>query len=463
LGREALATRDAVGERTTYFAQDSRGTLQTAERLRTLRPLARGVDPEALRDYLTCAFVPGARTLYDGVRELRPGQTLYADGSLEDGPEVGEGTWPADDPLERHARRLRPILDAAVRSRLPADPDEPVGVYLSGGLDSSLVTALVKRLHPGPVHTFAIHFGPQYANELPFSQMVAEHCRTIHHVLELSIDTIRKDLTESIAALDDPIGDPLTTPNLLLGKAARAQGLATIFNGEGGDPCFGGPKNLPMLLHTLYDPTGQEDVRRAYFRSYQKCYDDLPALLSPDIQKALASRPPQEELLTPFLADDAPMASYLNRLMRINVRLKGADQILTKVHNLTRHCGLIGQSPLFDPAIVAAGFAIPPAYKLDGTREKAVLKEAVRDLLPEAILARPKSGMMVPVQRWFRDTPLRNDAKDLLFARRSRIRPFLQTDLVRDWWDYKPLPFPRHGVKLWLILTLELWLRENGF
>ena len=154
------------------------------------------------------------------------------------------------------------------------------------------------------------------------------------------------------------------------------------------------------------------------------------------------------------------MESYLNKLMLLNVRLKGADQILTKVANLTGACGLSAASPLFDPRVVEAGFAIPARYKLDGAREKAVLKEAVKDLLPESILTRPKSGMMVPVQRWFK-SELQKPARDLLLSRRARLRPYVEQSLLRDWLDYDPLPFPRHGVRIWLLLTLELWLQEN--
>jgi asparagine synthase (glutamine-hydrolysing) len=419
------------------------------------------VDLEALRDYLCCAFVPGERTFYGGVKELRPGATLdTATGEILPGKELTEGAWSDDEPLEVHAARLRPLLEDAVRSRLPADPSEPVGVYLSGGLDSSLVAALVRNLHDGPVHTFSIHFGDETPNELKWSSLVAGHLQSEHHILGFDGKSIYAHLEETLDALDDPIGDPLTVPNFLLGRAAKARGLSVIFNGEGGDPVFGGPKNLPMVLHALYD--GDEtDVRSAYFRSYQKCYDDLPELLTESVRSALRSAPPQESLLDPFLGESAAMKDYLNRLMLINVRLKGADQILTKVANLTGVHGLRAASPLFDEKVVATGFAVPGRYKLDGAREKAVLKEAVKDLLPEAILTRPKSGMMVPVQRWFK-SELQKPARAKLLSKSARIAPYLNQSLVKSWLDYGPMPFPRHGVKLWLILTLELWMECNN-
>ena len=123
--------------------------------------------------------------------------------------------------------------------------------------------------------------------------------------------------------------------------------------------------------------------------------------------------------------------------------------------------GLVGRSPLFDQRVIEASFAIPPAFKLAGTDEKAVLKRAVADILPERILTRPKSGMLVPVQRWFRND-LNALSHDLLLGKDARTRPYLNQTLIREWLDYRGELWPRQGVKLWLVLTLEVWLRVHG-
>ncbi|MCS6777968.1 MAG: asparagine synthase C-terminal domain-containing protein [Chthonomonadaceae bacterium] len=453
--RELVLLRDAVGARTLYHARQG-SFCWFADRLSVLRrtpAVSCALSLTALRHYLSCAFVPGEETMWRDAQELAPGTAYVFPGDrriLYWEPVQGE--WDPEAPLPFYARCLRPLLEDAVQQCLPASG--PVGVYLSGGLDSSLVTALAARYAPGAVHTFAIHFGPEYPNELEFSALVARHCGTEHHVLELRAEVVREHLPETLALLDDPIGDPLTTPNLLLGRAAF-QETSVVLNGEGGDPCFGGPKNQPMLLHALYGATQSEED--AYFRSYQKCYDDLPELLTPEVQRALRDAPPQSALLEPFFSNPR-MPAYLNRLMHINVRLKGADHILTKVNNLTRACGLVGHSPLFDPRIVEASFAVPPAFKLSGATEKVVLKAAVADLLPQAILARPKSGMLVPVQGWFR-RELNSYARALLLDRRARTRPYLNSDTVRQWLEYRGDVWSRYGVKLWLLLTLEVWLR----
>lgn len=141
-------------------------------------------------------------------------------------------------------------------------------------------------------------------------------------------------------------------------------------------------------------------------------------------------------------------------------RLKGADHILTKVSNLTTATGLLGRSPLFDRRVVEASFAIPPSHKVVGTEEKAVLKRAAADLLPNAILTRPKSGMMVPVQAWFRKE-FRQYARDMLLSQHSRTSPYLNAKTVQEWLAYRGDIWPRHGRKLWLLLSLEIWLRAQ--
>jgi asparagine synthase (glutamine-hydrolysing) len=254
--------------------------------------------------------------------------------------------------------------------------------------------------------------------------------------------------------LDDPIGDPLTVPNLLLGQLAQQQ-VSVVLNGEGGDPCFGGPKNQPMLLHQLYGGVNQPDPLQAYLLAFQKCAADLPQLLKPEIWAAVRDKP------SVFSADLASSASYLNRLMALNIKFKGADQILTKVNNLTRAAGVEGRSPLFDQRIVELSMQIPPEYKLVGAQEKAVLKQALADLLPERILSRPKSGMMVPVQMGFQKY-WRREARALLLHRRAAIAPYLNQSLIRDWLDYRGDTWRRYGVKLWLLVSLEIWLQVNG-
>jgi asparagine synthase (glutamine-hydrolysing) len=261
-----------------------------------------------------------------------------------------------------------------------------------------------------------------------------------------------------VGLLGDPIGDPLTVPNALLFHMAAATS-SVMLNGEGGDPCFGGPKNLPMLLAELYgDPSADAWAReRAYLRAHLKCFDDLPSMLAPDVHAALTERPLESEL-TAALADPR-WRSFIGRLQAVNVSFKGGHHILPKVDALSEPAGILPRSPLFDREVVECAFAIPPQHKLKGSVEKHLLKRAVDDLLPATIIDRPKSGMLVPVEAWFQG-PLLPQAKERLLdglAPRGIVnRAYLERLLAGRLGGLRP----RHGAKIWLLVTLEAWLRR---
>ncbi|MGE5658321.1 MAG: asparagine synthetase B family protein [Actinomycetota bacterium] len=448
--------RDRVGSRTLYYTVGN-STRWIAPRLRSLAPYrSSDLNLTALRDYLSCAFVPGEQTLWQDVRELRPGTCLSLPSeTVQTYWQPHQDIRDLDQPLEWHAQKLRPLLEQVVQESLPTN--EPVGVFLSGGIDSSCITALAAQLHNYPVHTYSISFGPEYPNELEFANLVAQHCQTQHHILEIKTNTLWEQLPLAMAHLDDPIGEGLTVPNLLVGQLAK-ETVNVILNGEGGDPCFGGPKNQPMLLNHLYHSVIHPEPAEAlpaYLTSFKKCYLDLPHLLKPEIWAVVKAAP---WLFEPDLND--ANTTYLNRLMLLNIKFKGADYILTKVNNFTQASGLSGRSPLFDSRVVELSLQIPPEFKLSGAEEKAVLKRAVADLLPEVILKRPKSGMVMSMQQWFRQS-WQQEARSLLLNKNAAIAPYLNQTLIREWLDYRGQVWQRYGVLLWLLVTLEIWLQVN--
>lgn len=451
--------RDAIGERTLFYAQAGE-TIVFASTLRAI--LATGLVPFAINAvaiarFLTYAYLPGEETLIDGIREVLPGELVRF------GREgvTRESWWnvPADlsgSDEETLRLELRSTLEQSVRRRVIEG--EPVGAFLSGGLDSSLVVALARQISPAPLYSYSVSFGEGYANELPFSSMVAEHCGTRHRIVEISPSATVRYLDDSIAELSDPIGDPLTVPNALLFREASRE-VGVILNGEGGDPCFGGPKNLPMLLSELYGGVMEEEPfsrERSYLRAHQKCFDDLQSMLAPALLERLADHPLEREI-EPRM-NDRRFPSFVSRLMAINVVFKGAHHILPKVDAEGFPHGVVARSPLFDREIVELAFAIPPQLKLRGSVEKYLLKQAVRDLLPRAILDRPKSGMLVPVEGWFQG-PLRSEARERLLDR-DTLSGIIRRDYLEQLLCGRLSgPRPRRGIKIWLLITLEAWLR----
>jgi asparagine synthase (glutamine-hydrolysing) len=399
---DSLLERDPIGERSLYYAQLG-DRLVHAPSLRELlqsHPIPRELDLTSVATYLAWGYLPGRETLVRGVFKVLPGERVeWRDGRIE-----REFYWSlppepssfADEDTLR--MRLREALEAAVRRACPRGSR---WVRRSPWNRSSLVVALAARLHDAPVHTYSVSFGAGYPNELEFSSLVSRHCNTRHHVVEVTVDAVLRDLDRTIALLGDPIGDPLTVPNALLFAAAAAD-TGVMLNGEGGDPCFGGRRMCrwcsPRSSATSTPARCAATAPRATCARTRSATTTSARCSRP--KRSPESRGALEDWIAPSL-EDSRWRSYLARLMAINVRCKGAHHILSKVEALSQPFGVQARSPLFDREVVELAFATPPQLKLRGTVEKYLLKEAVRDLLPEAILERPKSGMLVPVQVGF--------------------------------------------------------------
>jgi asparagine synthase (glutamine-hydrolysing) len=454
-GGKLHLSRDAIGHSALYWGRLPNGRIAFSNRLQGV--LAAGVerrlDPLAIAAYLSCAYVPGTATLVESVRAVPPGTVCIFDGKeIESRPFYSLPPSPRTYASEKHlCTQLRATLEAAVARAMP---EGAVGASLSGGIDSSLVVALASRLRK--VQTFSLSFGPELPNELEWSSMVAKHCGAGHHVIVVGPSDIRQLFDSTVEALSEPNGDPLTVPNAMLFDAAAAAGVPVVVNGEGGDPAFGGPKNSPMLLSALYASTTAHSPEQTYLSAHQKLYGELDQALLPEFRNSV---PPGglEAMVTPWL-HDARWPAFLDRLMAMNIAWKGPAHILAKVESLAARAHVQARSPLFDRRVVDLAFEIPASLKRKGSVEKHLLKEAVRDVLPAPIIDRPKSGMMVPVEAWFQG-PLKKFAEERLLDGLKPYRLFESRwleHLVN--WKHGGLR-PRRGVKIWLLLTLEAWLR----
>lgn len=466
-GERLQLIRDAVGERTLFYAPYQQGLIfaSTLELLLLPDLIPRRLNHEVMARYLAYAYVPGRESLIQGVYELEPGECVSfgPDGLTQQSWwDFAPNRWESPDAGPRLIQELRESIETAVRNRMPTQG--PLCASLSGGIDSSLVVALLHRFSREELITFTVSFGAKYRNELPFSRHVAEQAGARNIILEASPRTVLHHLDETVALMGNPVGDPLTVPNaLIFREASRYSGV--LFNGEGGDPNFGGPKNIPMLLSELYGDPYHERLNettylreRTYLRSYRKLYEDLPQLLNAHTQAQIPADA-LERQLAPWLDPDIG-ESFVQKLMVLNTRFKGAHHILFKVNALSRAFGIEPASPLFDKDVTALAIHSPPQLKLNGTIEKFILKEAIGDLLSPRILNRPKSGMQVPVELWFRPGgPLHREARRRI--RRLEDYDLFEPDYLRRLMRWELGGFlPRHGPKVWILLTLESWLRR---
>ncbi len=460
--RRLTLARDPFGVRSLYYVEHD-GTFWFASELKQLLAvpgLPVALNPVAVHKYLTFSFVPGEDVPIQGIRRLLPGRVAYwEDGRLESTPyfTLKERIDPELADRKQAVRLVRSRCRDAVRKRLNGESE--VGLFLSGGIDSSGV-AVWLRQEGVNVRAFSLDFGQQSV-EREQAKVVADQLQ-----IPLTFVSTAGDfaplLMDLIWKLDLPFGDPVTGPQYLLGRAARAAGLAAVFNGEGGDQLFGGWTSKPMVSAQLYANLYGEDSREElYLRSYHRFYGLEEQLYTPEFRAQVGGPGQRRAHLQPYLeSDDA--GTFLNRVRLADISLKGSQNILPRMERMANAWGLDARVPLFDRALAEASFTLPPQMKLHGACEKYVLKLALSKRLPREIVWRRKFGMSVPVTDWVLG-PLAPTLADLLgpaaLARRGLFRPDYVARLRQGEHEPHETRRRRLGERLWTLAVLEAWLR----
>lgn len=484
-GSFAAAIWDADSERLTLVCDpfglrslcyvEHRGTLYFASEVKQLLAipgLPVEIDPLAIHSYLTFSFVAGPRLPIRGVRRVQPGRVAECRrGDWTERPYVRlcESIDPALEDDDVAAARVDALGRAAVRSRLPSAPpgQTEVGLYLSGGLDSSTIGRWL--LDEGArVRALSLDFG-DFGVERAEAELAAEALGLPLTFVDASADAVTPILRDLAWRMDLPLGDGVTGPHYLLGRAARDAGLTSIFNGEGGDQLFGGWANKPMIVAEMYGepvPTARgraELFLSSYHRFYKLEHELYTEAFAEQVASAGAGQDDERRLLLERELGSPDMTTFMGRLRRTDIALKGHDNIMPRAERIAGGFGLDVRSPLFDRALTEASFTFPPRHKLLGTIEKAVLKHAVSGRLPDEIVWREKSGMCVPTSHWVLG-PLRDVVADLLgpdsITARGLFRAPYVTSLRVGKDQANELRPRRIGEKLWALLMLELWLRS---
>lgn len=469
-GKRLIVSRDGAGGRTLHYRFSNGGFSCASETkaflaLEGFRPELR---PGALAQFLAYSFVPGPETMLRGVFTLPAGCFLEID--LADPRPVAPQRWffPEDNeasiPREESVDAFRDCFRRSVERLLPQAGASPA-LFLSGGLDSSCVAAELARNHSETLHTYALHFGEGYPHELDFARQAVRFCglKNHHEVLIRPKDFIPR-LEAVVEALDEPIGDPVALPNFELASLV-AKNHTAVFNGEGGDPLFGGPKNFHLLLHHWYGLPGSQNApnhrEKQYLSSYRRAYEEISRLLTPEFRETFDEDEELENPISPYFALEKPQG-FLNKLMLINQRLKGAQLIQPKVERMLAAHNLRPLSPLFDEEMIRLSLAIPPTAKLSAGHDKVIMKQAFTGLLPETILHRPKSGMRVPVHFWMRKE-MRSTVREVLSPSKLKAQGIFNHRRVSQLMKYETDEGPgRYGLRLWMLMTFQLWKERFG-
>jgi asparagine synthase (glutamine-hydrolysing) len=483
-----LAARDPIGKKPLYYVEQG-GRLSLSSEITALYRLPafpRRLDPAALDVYLMHDYIPSPATVFDGVRKLPAAHRLV----VERGVVSLDRYWSpprADAHLATEGEdRLVRTLEDAVRHRLVADV--PVGCFLSGGVDSSVVVALMSRLSSTRVRTFSIGFDRAAYTELPHARRVADLFKTDHHEFVVEPDAASA-LPDLVVHFGEPFGDASALPVWYLARLARRH-VTVALNGDGGDELFAGypwyatgtrlaaaARRLPPVVRTALSHNTARRLLQVLPRRVAK---GLVLAIHDDAARFAALRratddPVRGGLYTPAFAAqvDGAALSYLEHAYRevgagnllqamtlTDITTYLPEDLLVKVDRATMAHALEARSPFLDTEVVALALALPPRLKYDGNGTKRIVKKLFGPLFPPGFLDRPKMGFSLPVDEW-----LRNELRGRLEAR-------LFTGALADANIVDPGAVRRllqehnagrsHGALLWNLLMLAEWFERFG-
>ncbi len=493
-----LLARDRLGEKPLVYYEGG-GLFAFASELAALLSLdavPRVLDPEALHHYLSYLAVPFPLTIYQGVRKLPPAHILVH----EHGKPTLSRYWdlvpePQDISLDDAAGQVRAAVESAVQTRLVSDV--PLGAFLSGGIDSSIVVGLMSRL-AGPVQTFSIGFGdpagaidPAY-DELGFARIAAEQFGTRH--TEFLVTPSAVDVLPVLARrYGEPFADPSAIPAYYLAQLTAGH-VKVALTGDGGDEAFGGyPRHLAARACGQVDrlapsfgkligllgsvlPRGRDRKaaltrarlllgalqlaparRHAAWLAYSSEHDKQ------DLYRAsfldAAGGPDSAAVFEDAYARCAGLKDPAAAAMFADLTVYLPNDPLVKIDIATMAHGLETRAPLLDHKLIELAFRIPSRHKLHGARGKYVLRHAFRDLLPERIYSRGKMGFGVPIARWLR-TELAPFARDTLLGSSTILNDVFSRDRIRQMLDDHASGRADRSYPIWTLLCFELWARE---
>jgi len=491
--RTLMLARDRVGKKPLFYSLRN-GSLSFASELRALMEdgeIPRRIDSRAVDSFLTYGYVPSPISIFEAVRKLPPAHTLL----LRGGEAEVRRYWrldysrkvSVDDPRELH-EPLRDMIRAATRRRLVADV--PVGAFLSGGVDSSAVVAAMAEASRDPVKTFSIGFEHDAFDELPYARQVAERFGTEHHELTVRADDIGI-VPRMVRQYGEPFADASAIPCFYLSELTRRH-VTVALNGDGGDESFGGytryvanrvagrldqlPHALRRLIGTRAEGVGGGDpaslpnkirrLRRALPLSPEDRYRQYVAWFPDGDRRRQYTDEFSALLETPFTAAvvDAPWGNasgddVLDVMLEVDASTYLPGDLIPKIDIATMAYALEARSPLLDHELMEFAASIPAAFKVRGRQKKWILREALREWLPDEILDRPKQGFTPPVSRWFRGE-LREHLREVLLDRGCLDRGYFRPDAIRQLLDRHERGADGVAKQLWALYVLELWHRE---
>jgi asparagine synthase (glutamine-hydrolysing) len=491
--RTLFIARDRLGKKPLHYRIDEDGIAFASEPKAFLAEdsFTPEADPRALLHYLTFQYVPAPHSAFRGVRKLPPAHALIIRNGQVEEREYWHLTyqpkrnWTDGDAIAA----LREKLEEAVRIRLISDV--PLGAFLSGGIDSGTIVALMAKVSGGRVKTFSIGFEEERYNELPYARQVAERYGTEHHEFIVRPSAL-EILPKLVWHYNEPFADSSAIPTFYLAELTRRH-VTVALNGDAGDENFAGyDRYLANVLATRYErfaPGGMHGVFNAigrglrrgaefgtfrnrlgrftealgqgaenrYLRWLVHFHPSTHAeLLTPEFQAAVAGEDPTAPVIDTFRRSTG--ADVVERMLDTDVNHYLPHDLLVKVDIASMANSLEGRSPFLDHELMELAATMPSSLKLRGSEKKWLLRRVAEQYLPPSLMARPKQGFGVPLERWFRED-LREFASDLLLGTKFRQRGMIEPAFVKALLDDHVSGRRSGHYQIWNLLMLESWFQ----
>jgi len=496
--RKLFIARDRLGVKPLYYAQTQDGSLYFASEIKSL--LASGdikaeVNYDVLPDYLANHAPSGTQTLFRGINRLLPGHTLtWIDGkvSIKCFWDIHfDSTGEAKRSDKDYIAEWKELFETSVRLRLMADV--PLGMFLSGGIDSSAIAAVMSGMVQEPIKTFSVGFSEREANELEYARLVARTFGTNHHEIILTPDEFFAALPRLVWHEDEPLAHLASIPLYFVSKLA-SQHVKVVLTGEGSDELLAGYYRYRTTVYNQALGNSFQSLTNEPIRQVIKNrIESLPAgskakrklsrtflCLKPDLENiyfdnfAVFSRARQARLLTneakerlgsvdPYqtlkaLIEDTDATTLLNRLLYADTKTY-LHELLMKQDQMSMAASIESRVPFLDHKLVEFSARMPERMKLRGWTTKYVLRESMKGVLPDVILKRRKMGFPVPVGTWFRGK-YRSVIDEYVLSERTLARGLFEPEYLKQMVEAHQSGVENHADRLWSLLNLEIWLRQ---
>jgi asparagine synthase (glutamine-hydrolysing) len=481
--KRLMLGRDQVGIKPLYYYQKG-GTFLFASELKTLLQhpsVEKELNFEAVNYYFMLGYIPRELCIYKNIKKLLPGHYLL----FKDGAITTHCYWNLPESIpsvvkteEEYTDELLGLLNESVRMQLVSDV--PLGVFLSGGVDSSIVASLMAKNTNTPVKTFSIGFKEAKYNELAYARRIAKHIGSDHHEFIVSLDQV--EAIEKLAYFfDEPFADSSAIPTYFVSKMAREH-VTVVLSGDGGDELFGGynwyswvlqknrfnviPKKWRQVISTIANVPagsfkGKHFLQSLSYNEFETFFERTSFFASNELSKLLPGEYHHKYIKDYQVFYNSQGDDTLNRLTKTDFRYYLPDDILTKVDRASMAVSLEARVPLLDHKVCEFAFNLPNAFKIRNNSKKYLLKKVAGRLLPKDFPLERKQGFSIPLREW-----MRGDLGDMcmdLVRSRSGSSTFINQTYIESLFQEHKAGVRNNAQKLWAILCFYIWQRNNGF